>query len=234
MAQICWRKSRNATIGLGRVTDFSFQLFVCSNICIFSCLIRRSFTFFCSLLRRCSLCQDLSAFRPLRIRSIGLSSPLLALTAIRLISVTLLFNMACKDRNFLRAYDCGTYLGIPASPTAIVNLGTKTKGANSCINRSRLVACRKKIGPMKTRVFDGLVWWAWKFSAMRNHLFPDALQPKFARGGFVLQFKCARTDFASTLKLTSKGLRFWTKIRSRNLSDRSSHSLANLSLCSSN
>jgi hypothetical protein len=132
------------------------------------------FYVFCCLLRRCSLCQDPSAFRPVRIRGIDSSSPLLALTAIRLrrsherldcqiyisripISVTLLFDMACTNRNFLRAYNCGTYFGIPASPTAIVNLITKTKGANSCINRSRLVAYHKTIGPMKTRVFDGLV-----------------------------------------------------------------------------
>ena len=38
-------KSRNPTIGLGRVTDLGFQLVACSKSCIFNCSIRRSFTF---------------------------------------------------------------------------------------------------------------------------------------------------------------------------------------------
>jgi hypothetical protein len=77
------RKSKpNDRIGSRHRLEFSavrlleklhIQLFDSPKFYVFGCL-----------LRRCSLCQDPSAFRPLRIRSIDLSSSLLGLTAIRL------------------------------------------------------------------------------------------------------------------------------------------------------
>ncbi len=117
--------------------------------------------------------------------------------------------MACTDRNFLHAYDCGTYFGTPASTTAIVNLSTKTKGASSCINGSRLVAYRETIGPMKTRVFDGRVWWSWKFSAMRNFLFPKHARRQWNKYDWQLSSwsKQIKTAFCSK----QLGVRKWKR-----------------------